>query len=142
MSVTPEDILNTALFLAGNDDDEFQTSESNLRSAASRAYYAAMHATDISLPDDLALSDEDRHSKDSHKAVVDAVTLWAKAIRQGRTEAGVVARNLPRLKNTRKKADYRIGENFSNAEAQAALVTAKTTIESAYRAAKQCKLTA
>jgi uncharacterized protein (UPF0332 family) len=137
MSVTPSEILATATILMSPFSGEEISPEANLRGSASRAYYAALHAADLSLPDDLAPTADDRKSKSSHQAIIDSVVLWSKAIRPGRTEAISVARNLALLRRVRKQADYVIGTNFSLQEAADALKTARMIIQSAERAGRQ-----
>ena len=137
MSVNPNEILATATKLAAAQASGDPALESDLRSCASRAYYAALHAADMSLPADISPSQEDRKGKQSHQAVIDALVLWSKSIRPGRSEAIVVARNLPKLRTVRKRADYAITADFNPAEAVLALKTASATIASAERAGRQ-----
>jgi len=103
MSVTHQQIMETAVRLAGDSALGRLVCESDLRSSASRAYYASLHAAFVALPLDLAPDSSARSSGSSHMVLIDAVTLWAKSIRPGRSDARVVARNLQRLKNIRKK---------------------------------------
>jgi hypothetical protein len=106
MSITPADIFNVAESLgkAAVEKD----CEATRRSSASRAYYAAMHATLAVIPDDLAPTAAEVKGKDSHSVVSDAVLKWANQVRNGRSEARVLARKLPKLKYVRKCADLLI----------------------------------
>jgi len=135
MSSTPNEILDLACKLALSSDGT-DVNEVTLRCSTSRAYYAAMHAADESLPADLSPSAAERKSKSSHQAVIDAVLKWANEIRPGRTEARTVARNLPRLRDARKRADYKISEVFTLRDAESALRIARSTLQSAARAAE------
>lgn len=134
MSCKPEDFLVVAENLLA---EEAPRSEAMFRSAASRAYYAALHAADMALPVDLEPSSAERKGKGSHQAVIDAMTKWGKAIRPGRSEAIAVARNLPRLKTVRKLADYGLADSFTLEEARHSIRVSAATIASATRAASQ-----
>jgi uncharacterized protein (UPF0332 family) len=138
MSTTVSEIIGLASSLVECDTDK-TVNEAMLRCAASRAYYAALHAAGQSLPPDLMVSTEAKKGRSSHQAVIDAVVFWAKSVRPGRMEAGKVARNLPRLRDTRKKADYELGQEFSVAEAMTSLKIATATIESANRASERAE---
>jgi uncharacterized protein (UPF0332 family) len=116
---------------------ESPVSEVILRCSTSRAYYAAMHAASQALPQELQLSFDEKRGKSSHQIVIDAVVLWGKSIRPGREAARIVARNLPRLKDARKHADYRLDEDFSPEHARRTLSLAIATVDSAQRAAEQ-----
>jgi uncharacterized protein (UPF0332 family) len=139
MSATPSEVFELASSLLKSGVDGVPTGEVTLRCSASRAYYAALHAADLSLPSDLTIKAGDRKGKSSHQAVIDAVIVWAKAIRPGRTEAGTVARNLVKLRNFRKKADYHLESGFTENEAAEALEIAAATLESATRAARMAE---
>lgn len=134
MSISGSDIYLTSIRIA----QLSEATEADLRSAASRAYYAAMHVAISAIPTQFAPTDADRKRSDSHVMVVDALTLWANSRTNGRTEAKYLARNLPRLKRTRKSADYEIGWDFSAREATDALELAKKVIDSANTALHQC----
>jgi len=137
MSITPNQILALAKELCDVVEGD-QAKEVALRCSTSRAYYAALHAADDSLPADLALTRADRKGKSSHQAVIDKVVAWSKAVRPGRTEAIFVARNLSRLRDLRKAADYSTGDDFTAEEAATALKIATDTVERAGRANAQC----
>jgi hypothetical protein len=119
MSVTPKEILETAKRLLNN-----PTSESDMRSAASRAYYAALHATDRAIPNTFAGNDKTADPGSSHDAIIGKAGRLSKAFTPGRTEAAQLFAMLPKMKVTRVKADYRLGENvesktYSHAVSQA-----------------------
>jgi len=139
VTVNHNDILGTARRLSISPDAGVTICESDLRSVASRAYYASFHAALDAVPDDLQPSKEQHRGRNSHQVVIDAVVLWGKSTRPGRTEARVVARNLAQLKGVRKKADYFINEDFTSHEALNALHLAAKTIESAVLAGEQAR---
>jgi uncharacterized protein (UPF0332 family) len=137
MSVTPQEILNTATLLASESSSGEAPCEANVRSSISRAYYAALHAADQALPSDLSPTDAERKSQSSHQAVIDATSRWARALRPGRMEAVNVARNLSKLRAARKRADYALHIDMELNDASSALRTATSTLLSAARAAGQ-----
>ena len=136
MSIQPNQLLDLASRLM-DVPSESERQEVDLRCSTSRAYYAALHAADDSLPPDLALTLSERRGKSSHQAVIDKVTIWSKGCRAGRTEAIFIARNLARLRDYRKKADYGTDRNFSFEEALSALKLARETVARATRAVEQ-----
>lgn len=141
MSITPDDIFKTATSLATTTLGNIST-EADLRSAASRAYYAALHAADLSIPDALKPSETEKGSKGSHQVIIDAIVSWSKGAYQGRSDARDMARNLTKLKRVRKKADYLIDEDFSLPEATDAVTTASGIMQNAQSALRLCLLTA
>jgi uncharacterized protein (UPF0332 family) len=133
MAVTPSQIfsLATALHLR---EVEAKDAESYLRSAASRAYYAAYHAANDAVPEQLQPNEADRRGKESHVSVQVALEIWAKGAYQGRSEARAMARDLPKLKHIRKHADYLLLSEFRRSDADVALTTARAIINSAENA--------
>lgn len=136
MSTTADEIIGLATNLL-QVVDGVSPDEATLRCSTSRAYYAALHAADRSLPDDLTVTAEQRRGRSSHQAIIDAVVRWAKSTRPGRTEAITVARNLPKLRDARKNADYNMRSDFTLDQATAALRIAVLTVQSATRAAER-----
>ncbi len=136
MSLSPEEILQYAEALIAPATGD-RSAEVVLRCSTSRAYYAALHAADECLPADISPGLAERKGRSSHQAIIDAMILWSKAVRPGRSEARVVARSLPRLRDARKKADYKVMEDYTIHEADSALFIAKQIIISATRAAQQ-----
>lgn len=133
MSIEPKDFLATATKLHSSEGN----TEADLRSAASRAYYAAIHASQHCLPFDLAPSASELRAKGSHQAVIDAVDTWAKAVRTGRMEAQMLARKLRRLRDIRKTADYQLDIDFMISESQFALKDASTVLDEAAHAVRK-----
>lgn len=138
MSVTHADIYQTAVTLSTTLLPDGTCCESNLRSSASRAYYAALHAAMVSLPDQFSVKQSQTQSGSSHEAVNDAMTRWGKSMTPGKTEAQIIARGLPALKKLRKRADYRLDEDFPAADAQEAISRANKLIRSSEYALSQC----
>jgi uncharacterized protein (UPF0332 family) len=135
MSTSVSDIIGLASRLVESKDGN-APEEVELRCSTSRAYYAALHAAEQALPSDLTVTPAVKRGRSSHQAIIDAVVLWAKAVRPGRQEAISVARNLPKLRDARKKADYSMGADFTLEDANATLKIAISTVESAARAAQ------
>lgn len=137
MSTEPVEILAIAKMLLANSNEikkaDGDSCEPSCRSAASRAYYAALHAVSHAIPDDLAPPNP-THSTTSHKDILDAVTLWSKAPRNGRTEAGLISKALVRLRKLRKAADYQLDDEFTELQANEAIQVAERTLIQALRA--------
>lgn len=134
MSVAYQEIFGVATHLVSQKQADGSCCEASLRSAASRAYYAALHAAKQSIPDQFAPESAELESKDSHKKIIDAVIAWGNSVTPGRTEAKTMARELPRLKRLRKNADYAILNDFSAGDAEEAIERATTIIENVRRA--------
>lgn len=140
MAISASEIYSLAQALC--EDGSKKSCEASRRSSASRAYYAALHATMSAIPVDLAPSVAELRGKDSHAAVGDAVTKWAGQVRNGRGEARILARKLPSLKKVRKIADYRISDEFTEQQALDALKEAGKIIEIAAEARRKTQLPA
>lgn len=140
MSVSPSEIFGVADTLCKTATEK--DCEASRRSSASRAYYAAMHATLLVIPDDLAPAEADFRVKDSHTVLNDAVFKWANQARPGRTEARILARKLPKLKYVRKCADYQIWDNFTATQASDALRAAAEIMRTADEAKRKLRLPA
>jgi len=135
MSTSVKEIIELAESLLESVQES--SNEAVLRCSTSRAYYAALHAASLSLPDELQVSTEEKKGKSSHQVVIDAIVLWAKSLKPGRQEAITMARNLPKLKDARKHADYRLKADFTVEDARQSLKVAIATIDSAERASKR-----
>jgi uncharacterized protein (UPF0332 family) len=108
--------------------------ESDLHSAASRAYYAALHASAQSLPQQFQPTSESLYSKSSPNAILAAVLSWANSTTSGRAEARQISRLLPKLKALRKKADYELESDFSLTDSSRAVRWATKALANAERA--------
>lgn len=107
--MSPEDFIETAMRLLVE-----PCKEADKRSAISRAYYGALHASRMSLPQEYAPTMEELRSDGSHKAVIQRLSDWGKALAPGRTDAQQAARKLARLKLARRTADYEIHKDVNN----------------------------
>lgn len=123
MSVSPKEILDTAEKLRDG-----VPSESDMRSSASRAYYAALHAADLSIPDSFR---ETTLDESTHEATINKARRMSRSNGPGRTEAAQLFGLLPRFKRLRVKADYFIHENFD-------LDDCKRAIDQAIQALSLC----
>lgn len=139
MSSTPTEVLDLATRLL-DDSNGIIPDEVTLRCSTSRAYYAALHAVDDALPESLSPSTSERKGKSSHQAIIDAAVRWAKRPGDGRIEAISLARNLPKLRNARKNADYKMVVDYTLQEAKEALRVAQLTVAGAIRAAERAAL--
>jgi len=133
MSVDHNDIFATALMLVAYAPTSTNI-ESSLRSAASRAYYAALHASLDALPPQFCPATKQLKEENSHVLIQTAVTRWGHSLTPGRTEAQEVARHLPKLKKIRKNADYALQSDFSSDDANEAMRRARTVLEKTRRA--------
>lgn len=87
--------------------------EADKRSAISRAYYGAFHASRLSLPPSFSPSAKQTRSAGSHDAIVDRLILWGNAHAAGRTGTVAAAKCLVKLKRARKRADYKLDSEIS-----------------------------
>jgi uncharacterized protein (UPF0332 family) len=125
MSVEAHEILALAKGWHGTPSP----SEALLRSASSRAYYAALHRAISALPQDLLPTKAEFRAAGSHKAVINALSAWNRSGRVGKFSAAQVAVKLARMKNERVKADYGLGDEFSDADCKTMLGSAQHVFE-------------
>lgn len=120
MSIVAIDFLKTAetLFSAGE-------TEADYRSVASRAYYAALHEANATVPESHAPSDLQLRSKSSHESIIGALQVWGNSLTAGREQARHASRELSKLKRTRIEADYDLHGEFNQAMADEALSFAR-----------------
>lgn len=129
MSVLYGDIYDVATFLVGQKTSDGTCCEASLRSAASRAYYAALHASLKAVPIEFFPTEAELNARDSHNKILDAIVAWGNSTTPGRTEANAIRRELPRLKRLRKTADYSIDSDFSENEAIEALARSSRILQ-------------
>lgn len=87
--------------------------EAVLRTATSRAYYAALHRALDALPGNFFPPSEKRRGTGSHNAVVDGYSAWARSFGGGaNSPVAIVAKQLPRMKLSRVRADYHLNDNY------------------------------
>ena len=138
MSVSYSEIFDVATTLSKQRDAEGGPCEASLRSAASRAYYAALHAAISTIPDQFMPTEAELESKDSHKTIIDAVAAWGNSLTPGRTEAKMMGREFPRLKRLRKNADYGISSDFTTVETDEAIARATKILRNVKIATAKC----
>jgi hypothetical protein len=110
VSVTPKEILETAKKLLGD-----PSLESDLRSAASRAYYAALHATNQAIPETFTGNHQTSPSpQSSHDFIIGKADRLRKAASSGKIEATELYAILPKMKKIRVMADYRLDEKIES----------------------------
>ncbi|MFP6562833.1 hypothetical protein WJ542_31715 [Paraburkholderia sp. B3] len=103
--MSPEEFIETAERLLVE-----PCKEADRRSAISRAYYGALHASRHSVPLPFAATEAELSHGETHKAIIDSLARWGKAAAPGRTDAQQAARSLATLKKARKNADYEIAD--------------------------------
>lgn len=123
MSMIGSDFLKTAATLVVD-----EKSEANLRSAASRAYYAVFHESMEAIPDDHAPTGSQLKSSSSHECVIQGLLAWGKSLTPGREYARLAGRDLARLKKIRHVADYQLSDTFNLLMAEEAIAVARQTI--------------
>lgn len=109
MPTKPSDVFAVAQQLRGG-----MQGEAALRSAVSRAYYAALLRANEVLPerDDASIQGGDS----SHSKIIGRADVCAKAPGQGREVAAQIAKSLSRMKQARVKADYYLDQTVSEKE--------------------------
>lgn len=99
--MNPQDFLQTAKNLSGSQY------EADMRSAISRAYYAALHTAFSALPEQRRPNLKAR-DKSSHSKVIDAYDGWSRTIEPKRTDKRLIKEMLIDIKNQRTRADYEL----------------------------------
>lgn len=99
--MNPQDFLQTARNLSGSQY------EADMRSAVSRAYYAALHTAFSVLPEPRKPNLKS-HDKSSHSKVIDAYDGWSKFIEPKRTDKRLIKEMLIEIKRMRIRADYEL----------------------------------
>jgi uncharacterized protein (UPF0332 family) len=120
MPTTPAETLDSAIKigLLGN------PTEADVRSAVSRAYYAALHGVaDVFTGSGLS------HEKSSHEIIIERAESYGRSLNPGRTEAQQAARKLKMFKRIRKEADYHLELDFPPVETARAIEMSKAIIE-------------
>lgn len=130
MSAQPSELLDWA----GRAIDENPSCEVTARACISRAYYSGLHSARSTFDIEI-----DPTQPSSHKAVLDELALRGRVYGQGRTQAGILSKLLPKLKRLRVKADYELGATITTEEARRAIANAKVAIECCTEAARLLK---
>jgi hypothetical protein len=127
----PVDFIDTARHLISE-----ASTEADLRSSVSRAYYGALHCCLDALPQEFVPASRAKYKAGSHLAVVTAVRTWGRSMRGGRENARKVAHSLDRLRRRRMAADYHLAQPFV-VDAKANVSDAKTIAKLAVVARRQ-----
>lgn len=123
--MNPQDFLQTANKLSCSEY------EADMRSAISRAYYAALHTAYKALPDDRK-PDLKAHDSSTHNKIISAYDGWYKAVLGAkRTDKRLIKEMLVSIKNHRKKADYELDIVIKKNEVGDSLEQAKKVIDMA-----------
>jgi len=98
-----------------------------MRSAISRAYYAALHTAFNALPE-LRKPDLKARDKSSHSKVIDAYDSWSKPIGPKRTDKRLIKEMLIDIKSQRTRADYELDAAINKDDVSDSLEQAKAVI--------------
>lgn len=128
MPIQPADLIIIAKNLASSEFGEV-----GARSAVSRAYYGALHTCFDALPTEFQPDESDLKREGSHRAIIDAMARWGKAIGAGRGDAQQAARKISQLKRHRVVADYVLSDEW-RLEATMCIAVAEEIIGSVSRA--------
>lgn len=127
----PLDFIDTAQRLI-----DPASTEADLRSSVSRAYYGAFHCCSSALPKEFAPAKKAKYKAGSHAAVIVAVHAWGRSTDGGRSNARQVARSLDQLRRKRVAADYQIALPWS-LDVKASVSDAMTVADLAVVACRQ-----
>ncbi len=120
MSSSPLDVMDIAERLQVEVDNE-----AALRSAVSRAYYAALLTADQTFPH---RDNANQGGESSHEKIIARAQVYGVGANPGRGPATSVAKLLPKIKRVRVKSDYHLGDTVSETECQDTVVRAKQVI--------------
>jgi uncharacterized protein (UPF0332 family) len=122
--MTPEEFISTAERLLKE-----PCVEADKRSAISRSYYGAFHASVQSLPPQFAPTKDAVNSGESHKAVIDALASWGSSRLKGCTDAAQASRKLASLKRARRRADYEIAKDLEQSDLASCILNSRKVVE-------------
>ena len=108
--------------------EDDQACEAQLRCSVSRAYYAALHSVNCLFPK--KVTDVRLDGESSHAEIIGRVTRYGAGLNPGRTSAAFIAKQLPRLRRERNRADYELGHEFSRKEVSEVLTRVKAVLDS------------
>lgn len=111
--------------------------EADTRSAISRSYYGALHASLQCLPKRFAPTAAQLHAGGSHKNVIQALKTWGRSRVDGATSASEASHTLATLKRARVFADYCLAECVKQADVDLCVVKARRVIELVQHARKR-----
>jgi uncharacterized protein (UPF0332 family) len=115
MPITLHEIMELAERLHAMEQSEVVS-----RSAVSRAYYAALHATKGTFPARQRVDGES-----SHAEIIGRAKAYGNSIEPGRSEANRIAMWMPRLRSGRNLADYDLEMDLSPKDAAGHLERAR-----------------
>ncbi|QNP59469.1 hypothetical protein [Paenacidovorax monticola] len=129
MAVTPAQILALAEKLAADSEG----CEAHVRSAVSRAYYAAFLAVADEITPYLDSQTIRLNGEGTHSQLIGQITAYAstaRVIRPGYQEAAYISKTLAKMKLKRVEADYRIDVDLDKDESHKAIDRATRVLES------------
>lgn len=119
MPTSPRDIYALAQRLFNEEGDEV-----TLRSALSRAYYAALLESEATFPQVKRLGQES-----SHAVISNSAQTYARGPNPGREDASIIAMWLPKMRRYRNNADYHLNTVCTPNEAQSVLARALQVLD-------------
>ncbi|MDP3627238.1 MAG: hypothetical protein Q8S12_11615 [Hydrogenophaga sp.] len=119
MPTTPRDIFGLAERLCKEGKDEV-----TLRSALSRAYYAALLESEATFEQVQRFDQES-----SHAVVINSVVAYSRGANPGREDARVIAQSLPKMRRLRNDADYHLELVCTAAQAESVLTRALDVLD-------------
>jgi uncharacterized protein (UPF0332 family) len=128
----PDDFIQTAERLLTD-----ACAEADQRSAISRSYYGAFHATRRCLPPRFAPTSAQINSGRSHQVVIEALIQWGASRTSGCSNAAEASRTLLSLKQARRHADYDIEAPVRRTDAQTCVSRSRKVVELVRHARKR-----
>jgi len=114
MPTSPRDIYALAEQLGKEENNE-----AALRSALSRAYYAALLESEATFPQGTRLGQES-----SHAVISNSAQAYGRGANPGREHASTIALWLPKMRRARNNADYHLNTVCTPQDAQGVLARA------------------
>ncbi len=120
--MNPQDFLQTAQTLS------ISEYEADMRSAISRAYYAALHTAYSVLPNERKPNLKS-HDRSSHNKVIDAYDGWSRVVEPKRSAKRQIKEMLVGIKRMRTRADYELDTEINKDHVSDSLFQADKIIE-------------
>jgi uncharacterized protein (UPF0332 family) len=111
--------------------------EADQRSAISRSYYGAFHASRRCLPPQFTPTTAQIKSGRSHQIVIDALLEWGASRASGCSNAAEASRGLLWLKKARHHADYNIEASVRHKDVENCIAESRKVIELVQHARKR-----
>lgn len=108
MPVSTHDLFHLAQRL-----QDGATTETDLRAAISRAYYAGLHAVAETFDARERMGDES-----SHAEIIGRAKAHGNTLEPGRQAAIQIAQHLSKMRRTRNDADYKLDLSFTDSDSQ------------------------